>query len=98
MFKVYKQTLKIGGNTRQASDSLITRNKLSQWLMLPAALAGAVVGTIVFSVFFLAVLLPVGFLAYRAFAKARKATESPIDESLEAEYTVISESEAKSKH
>jgi hypothetical protein len=58
-------------------------------------IAGAVAGTLVFSVFFAAILIPLGILGLRAWLRLRQLQKTNLNQSIEAEYTVISETETK---
>lgn len=101
MFKVYKRTIHIGSTVQpqqieyhvEAND----RSKLSKFLAIPATIAGAVVGTLVFSVFFAALLIPLGFIGFRAWLLIRTTQQQSVShtegESITAEYTVISDKE-----
>jgi hypothetical protein len=64
MFKVYKRTIHIGSTAQpQQIEYQVEangRSKISKFLAIPAMIAGAVVGTLVFSVFFAALLILLG--------------------------------------
>jgi hypothetical protein len=101
MFKVYKRTFHIGSTAQpqqieyqvEAND----RSTISKFLAIPAMIAGAVVGTLVFSVFFAALLIPLGFFGYRTWRLIKTAQQQSVSqtegESIAAEYTVISDKE-----
>lgn len=99
MFKIYKRTQHIGrtGKGRRLESFLYENhvvagnNKFSNWLTIPAAIAGAVVGTLAFSVFFAVILIPLGILGFRAWLRSRKLKDGAGDQAIEAEYTVINE-------
>lgn len=104
MLKNYKRTIHIGrtgaGHRLESSvhnDSVMKNGiKLSNGLTIPAMIAGAVVGTLVFSVVFAAILLPLGLLlGIGAWLRLRKLKTSPVDQSIEADYTVITDTEKK---
>jgi len=100
MFKVYKRTLHIG-TTKDPQGRLeyhVEENsgsKMSKILAIPAMMAGAVAGTLVFSVFFAVLLIPlaiVGFNAWRLMKTAQQqAVRQSESDSITAEYTVISD-------
>lgn len=99
MFKIYKRTLQIGqtGKGRRLESSLyenhaVTGNsKFSNWLTVPAAVAGVVVGTLVFSVFFAVILIPLGILGLRVWLRLQKLKDGSGAQAIDAEYTVINE-------
>jgi hypothetical protein len=70
MLKVYKRTIHIGqteaSHGRELSmntGKVMTGNmKISNWLTITTMIAGAIVGTLVFSVFFVAMLIPLVLL------------------------------------
>jgi hypothetical protein len=101
MFKVYKRTIHIGTSAQpQQIEYQVEangRSKISKFLAIPAMIAGAVVGTLVFSVFFAALLIPLGFIGFRAWRMIRTAQQQSVSqtegESIAAEYTVISDKE-----
>ncbi|MGR8998803.1 MAG: hypothetical protein ACU88J_07120 [Gammaproteobacteria bacterium] len=68
---------------------------MSDWLTITAMIAGAVIGTLVFSVFFIMILIPLGLLALGAWLRLRQLKNSTMDQSIEAEYTVITDTEKK---
>ena len=99
MFKTYKRTIHIrtsqnpkGRLEYQVEEA--SGSSLSKFLTIPAMIAGAVVGTFVFSMFFAVLLIPlgiVGFRAWRLMKSAQQQSMSQTDgESITAEYTVIS--------
>ena len=98
MFKVYKRTLHIG-TTKDPQGRLeyhVEENsgsKMSKILAIPAMIA--VAGTLVFSVFFAVLLIPlaiVGFNAWRLMKTAQQqAVRQSESDSITAEYTVISD-------
>jgi preprotein translocase subunit Sec63 len=73
------------------------RSKISKLLAIPAMIAGAVVGTLMFSVFFAVLLILLGFFGFRAWRLIRTAQQPSVSqtegESIAAEYTVISDKE-----
>ena len=104
MFKIYKRSIHIGTPNNphgrleyQVEES--SGSNISKILAIPAMVAGAVIGTLVFSVFFAALLIPlsiVGFRAWRLMKIAQQQSVHPTeDESISAEYTVISDTDKK---
>lgn len=99
MLKIYRRTLHIGTpeHTRRLGYKAeqTPGSAISSILTIPAMLAGAALGALVFSVFFALLLIPlgiVGFRAWRLMKTARRQNAArPEDESLTAEYTVISD-------
>ena len=106
MFKIYKRTIHIG-TSQNPQGRLEYRveessgSNLSKILAVPAMIAGAVVGTLVFSVFFAVLLIPmaiVGFKAWRLMKTAQQQNRQTEGDSITAEYTVISDTDKKSRH
>jgi hypothetical protein len=100
MLKVYKRTIHIGqteaGHGLESYGNVMTGSmKISNWLAITAMIAGAIVGTLVFSVVFVAILIPLGLLGLGAWLRLRKLKYSPMDQSIEAEYTVITDTAKK---
>jgi hypothetical protein len=103
MLKVYKRTLHIGqteaSHGRHLSmntDKVMTGSmKISNWLTIAAMIAGAIVGILVFSVFFIAILIPLGLLGLGAWLRLRQLKNRLMDQSIEAEYTVITDTAKK---
>lgn len=100
MFKIYKRTLHIGTSENhqgrleyQVEES--SGSSLSKILAIPAMIAGAIVGTLVFSVFFAFLLIPLGIVGYKAWRLMKAAQQQNVgqtdNESIIAEYTVISD-------
>ena len=95
MLKVYKRTIHIG--RKEASHGLESSGnvKMSNWLTITAMIASAIIGTLVFSVFFVVILIPIGLLGLGAWLRLRQLKNSKMDKSIEAEYTVITDTEKK---
>lgn len=102
MFKIYKRTIHISSsdNPQQRLDYKVEENfrsSISKILAIPAMIAGAIVGTLIFSVFFAVLLIPlviVGFKAWRMLKTAQnQAIRESAGESITAEYTVLSDDE-----
>ena len=105
MLKVYKRTIHIGQieashgrdlsmNTDKVMTSSMT---ISDWLTITAMIAGAIVGTLVFSVFFVVILIPIGLLGLGAWLRLRQLKNSQMDQSIEVEYKVITNTEKNHK-
>jgi hypothetical protein len=96
MLKIYKKTIRIdnAGSPRLESSA---QGKLSNLLTIPAMFAGAILGTVVFSAFFALLLIPVAIIGARGWWLLRKLKNAQVDDqSLEAEYTVVSDTAKKS--
>ena len=100
MLKIYKRTIHIGqteaGHRLESSmstDNVMTGSmKMSNWLTITAIIAGAIVGTLVFSVLFVMILIPLGLLAFGGWLRLRQLKNRTVDQSIEGEYTVINTS------
>ena len=108
MLKVYKRTIHIGqieaSHGRDLSmntDKVMTGSMtISDWLTITAMIAGAIVGTLVFSVFFVVILIPIGLLGLLglgAWLRLRQLKNSQMDQSIEVEYKVITNTEKNHK-
>ena len=106
MFKIYKRTIHISTSENpqgrleyQVEES--SGSSLSKILAIPAMIAGAVVGTLVFSAFFAVLLVPMGIVGFKAWRLIRTAQQQnqrqSEGDSISAEYTVISDSEPDKK-
>lgn len=102
MFKIYKRTTHISTseNPQQRLEYQVeenSRSSISNILTIPAMIAGAVVGTLVFSVFFAVLLIPLGILGFKAWRMLKAAQKQTVQgtegESITAEYTVLSDNE-----
>lgn len=102
MFKVYKRTIHI--NTPQNPHERLeyrveesSGSGLSKVLAIPAMIAGAVVGTLVFSAFFAVLLIPMGIVGFKAWRMMKTAQQQGQAEgdSITADYTVISDKDKK---
>lgn len=105
MLKIYKKVIRIDTvrhdprleSLAHNSNGTPVSGKLANLLSVPAMIAGAVLGTLVFSVFFALLLIPVAIVGIRAWWLLRKFKNAPIDDqSLDAEYTVLSDTSKKS--
>ena len=108
MLKVYKRTIHMGrteaSHGRDLSmntDKVMTGSMtISDWLTITAMIAGAIVGTLVFSVFFVVILIPIGLLGLLglgAWLRLRQLKNSQMDQSIEVEYKVITNTEKNHK-
>lgn len=104
MLKIHRKIIHIGATGQQPRIESIGQDssptgKLASLLTIPAMLAGAVAGALVFSAFFALLLIPLAIIGGRFWWKLRKlrSTQAPGD-SLEGEYTVVSDREKKSDH
>lgn len=106
MLKIYKRTIHIGtsGNSQHRLEYQVeesTGSSLSKILAIPAMIAGAVLGTLVFSVLFAVLLIPLGIVGYKAWRSVKTVHQPNVgqtnSESISAEYTVISDSEPDKK-
>jgi predicted lipid-binding transport protein (Tim44 family) len=103
MFKVYKRTIHIGSTSHPQQIEYQFeengRSKISKFVTIPAMIAGALFGTLVFSVFFALLLIPLGIIGFRAWRLIRTARQQSVNqaegESIAAEYTVISDKDKK---
>ena len=104
MFKIYKRTLHIGTpeNPQPRLEDQIDENSashVSNILAVSAMLAGAVVGTLVFSVFFAILLIPLGIFRFNRWRRLKSAQPPGVHrtegDSIPAEYTVISDTDEK---
>jgi len=105
MLKVYKRIIRMGrteaSHGRDLSmntDKVMTGSMtISDWLTITAMIAGAIVGTLVFSVFFVVILIPIGLLGLGAWLRLRQLKNSQMDQSIEVEYKVITNTEKNHK-
>jgi uncharacterized membrane protein YoaK (UPF0700 family) len=107
MFKIYKRTIhiSISENPEGRLEYHVEErsgSSLSKILAIPAMIAGAIAGTLVFSVFsvfFAVLLIPLGIVGYKVWRLMKTAQQQNIrptdSESITAEYTVISETDKK---
>ncbi|PKM37576.1 MAG: hypothetical protein CVV06_05195 [Gammaproteobacteria bacterium HGW-Gammaproteobacteria-10] len=102
MFKIHKRTIHISTseNSQQRLKNQVEKSShfsISNILAIPAMIVGAIVGTLVFSVFFAVLLIPLeilGFKAWRMMKSAQKQTMHGTEgDSITAEYTVLSDNE-----
>jgi len=97
LFKIYKRTIHIGSTLQpQQIEYQVEangRSTISKFLAIPAMIAGAIVGALVFSVFFAVLLIPLGIIGFRAWRIVRTVQQQSVHqtqgESITAEYTVI---------
>ena len=80
------------------TDKVMTGSMtISDWLTITAMIAGAIIGTLVFSVFFVVILIPIGLLGLGAWLRLRQLKNSQMDQSIEVEYKVITNTEKNHK-
>jgi hypothetical protein len=95
MLKVYKRTIQIGqteaGHGLESSGNL----KMPHWLTIIAMIASAIIGTVVFSVLFIMILIPLALLGFGTWLRLRQLKKSTMGQSIEGEYTVITETAKK---
>jgi len=104
MLKIYKKVIHIDTSRPDPRLESLAQvgsgsvpSKLTNLLTLPAMIAGAVVGVLAFSALFALLLIPVAIVGIRAWWMLRKLKNAPVDDqSLDAEYTVISDTSKKS--
>lgn len=104
MFKFYKRTIHIDTmeNPQGRLEYHVEESSgpnLSKILAIPAMIAGAIVGTLVFSVFFAVLLIPLGIVGYKAWRLMKMAQRQNLrqgeGDSISAEYTVIPKTDKK---
>lgn len=104
MFKIYKSTIHIGEskNTQGRLEYRVEESSgssLSKMLTIPAMIVGAIVGTLVLSVFFVVLLIPLGimgFKTWRLLKSVRKhSTRQSDGDSIIAEYTILPDTDKK---
>lgn len=95
MLKVYKRTIHIGqteaGHRLESSGN----QKMPNWLTIIAMIASAIIGTVVFSLLFVIILIPLALLALGTWLRLRQLKKSTMNQSIEGEYTVITETSKK---
>ncbi|AMK78079.1 MULTISPECIES: hypothetical protein [Methylomonas] len=98
MLKIYRKTIRIDSSDAHPRLESPPQSKASNLLTIPAMIAGAILGTVVFSAFFALLLIPVAIIGIRGWWLLRKLKNARVDEqSLEAEYTVVSDTSKKSE-
>jgi Flp pilus assembly protein TadB len=100
MQKTYKKIILLSRrNTQNGSAADKEKVSLASLLTLPAIVIGSLTALVFISAFIAMLLIPgsiLGFLAWRRFKKLRQQTATKAnDEILEAEYTIIKDSEKK---
>ena len=100
MFKIYRRTIQIGSpdHLQQRIEYRIeekSRSRIANILAIPAMIVGAVLGTLVFSLFFAVLLIPLAIFGFRAWrlmkSVQQQTTRQAEGESITAEYTVVSD-------
>jgi uncharacterized membrane protein len=97
MLKIYKRTIHIGTpeHIQRVDSSAYYGQKKSvsqrifSVLTIPAMIAGAILGTLMFSIFFAVLLIPMGVIGFRAWRLMKIAKQKARDQSIDAEFTVI---------
>jgi uncharacterized membrane protein YoaK (UPF0700 family) len=102
MFKIYKRTIHISSseNPQHQLEYQVekdSRSSISNILAIPAMIAGAIVGTLFFSVFLAFLLIPLGIMGFKAWRMMKvvqkQTTPETAGDSITAEYTVLSDNE-----
>lgn len=99
MFRIYKRTIHFGTTDDVQRLGYKVQHDAGSGiyniLAIPAVIAGAVLGSVVFSVFFVVLLIPLGVVGFRAWRLMKAAQQQGVprstDDSLTAEYTIISD-------
>lgn len=98
MFRIYKRTLHSANDPQGRLEYHVEEDsgsKISKILAIPAMIAGAVVGTLVFSVFFAVLLIPLGIVGFNAWRLMKRTQQQSVrqseSDSITAEYTVVSD-------
>jgi len=98
MLKIYKKNIRIDGSGTHPRLESPPQSKLSSLLAIPAMIGGAILGTVVFSAFFALLLIPLAIIGIRGWWLLRKLKNAQVgDQSLEAEYTVVSDTSKNQK-
>lgn len=87
MLKVYKRTIHIGQTETDHRLESSGNLKMPNWLTVIAMIVSAIIGTVVFSVLFVMILIPLALLALVTWLRQLK--KSKMDQSINGEYTVI---------
>ena len=103
MLKIYKRTIHIGtpthiqrlGSTGYYAQEKSVSQRISNVLAIPAMIAGAILGTLLFSMFFVVLLIPMGIIGFRAWRLMKNAKQQASDQSIDAEFTVIDDTDIK---
>jgi len=100
MIKIYRRTIQIGtpDHLQQRIEYRVEEKpgfRFANILAIPAMVAGAILGTLMFSMFFIILLIPLGIFGFRAWRLMKSAQQQPPhrdqDESISAEYTVVTD-------
>ncbi|OAI21014.1 MULTISPECIES: hypothetical protein [Methylomonas] len=106
MFKIYKRTIHIGTseNPQGRLEYKVEESSgsgLPKMVTVPAMIAGAIVGTLVFSVLFVILLIPLGIVGYKGWRLMKSAQQENFRQGqgdiISTEYSVISDSEPDKK-
>ncbi len=93
MLKIYRKVVVIDSNPtdpRLPPPPKSLSQRLTGLLAIPAMVAGAIVGTLVFSALFAILLIPLSILGFKFWRAWRIAQRQQAEQALDAEYTVIS--------
>ncbi|ANE55036.1 MULTISPECIES: hypothetical protein [Methylomonas] len=93
MLKIYRKVVVINPNSEQPQLPPATKplsQRLTELLAIPAMVAGAIVGTLVFSALFAILLIPLSILGFKVWRAWRTAQRQQAEQTLDAEYTVVS--------
>lgn len=101
MLKIYKRTIHIGqpehiqrlNSTAYYAQEKSVSQRISKIVAVLAMIAGAILGTLVFSVFFAVLLISMGIIGYRAWRLMKNAKQQASDQSIDAEFTVIDDTD-----
>lgn len=102
MFKIYKKVILVQSPNQghRLDSSAQTIKSDGYWfaniLAVPAMIVGAVLITLFFSVFFALFMIPLSIVGLRAWWLLRKLKQGQLDQTLDAEYTIIKETVEKS--
>ncbi len=95
MIKIYKRTIRITSpENTQRLEYRVEKNTgpISKILAVPAVIAGLIAGTIVFSVFFALLLVPIGILGFKVWRMSKTVESRRKSEVIDADYTVVPDS------
>lgn len=94
MFKIYRRTIRIKdseGARRLEYRVGEPTGTLAKILAIPLLFGTAVVATLVFSLFFVVLLMPLGLVAFNVWRRMKELRQVADQEIIDAEYTVVSE-------
>lgn len=100
MFRIYKRTIHMGmaNDPHRRLEYHVEEDAgsgLTKILAIRAMIAAAVVGALVLSVFFAALLIPLSIVGFKAWRLMKRAQQQSVrqseSDSITAEYTVVSD-------